>query len=298
LFADHGATEPGGEAAATATTLTTDASTVTVGEPVTLTATVTSPAGTPTGTVTFFDGTTVLGSAALDANGQATLVVQLGGGDHTLTAAFAGGGAFAASTSSALAETVSKADTATTLTADASTVTVGQPVTLTATVTSPAGTPAGTVTFFDGGVPLGTVTLDANGQASLVVQLGPGSHALTASFDGTDDFAASKSADLDETVTPAATTTVLATDADTVTFGQPVTLTVIVTGAPGAGTPAGTVTFFDGATVLGTAQLDDNGQAVLIVNDLTPGEHLLTAAYGGDDSYQASISDPFTLTVT
>jgi hypothetical protein len=288
----------GGEAAATATTLTADASTVTFGQPVTLTATVTSPAGTPTGTVTFFDGGVPLGSAALDANGQATLVVQLGGGDHSLTAAFAGGGAFAASTSSALAETVSKADTTTTLAADATTVTFGQPVTLTATVTSPAGTPAGTVTFFDGDTVLGTVTLDAKGQASLVVELGPGSHALTASFDGTGDFAASKSADLDETVTKADTTAVLATDSNTIVNGQSVTLTVSITGAPGAGTPTGTVTFFDGATVLGTAQLDANGQAVLIVNDLTPGEHSLTASYGGDDSYLASTSDSFTLTVT
>src|SRR5262249_42620642 len=73
-----------------------------------------------------------------------------------------------------------QAATTTTLAAGASTVTFGQPVTLTATVTSAAGTPTGTVTFFDGSTALGTVSLDGKGQASLAVQLGVGSHALTA----------------------------------------------------------------------------------------------------------------------
>jgi hypothetical protein len=58
------------------------------------------------------------------------------------------------------------------------------------------------------------------------------------------------------------------------------------------------VTFFDGTTVLGTAQLDANGQAVLIVNGLTSGQHSLAASYGGDGNDQASTSDPFALTVT
>jgi large repetitive protein len=185
------------------------------------------------------------------------------------------------------------------LAADVNPATVGQPVTLTATVTSAAGAPAGTVTFFDDGAPLGTVALDANGQAGLVVQLGPGTHSLTASFGGTDAFAASTSAALSETVTPAATATALVADPNPVAAGQPVTLTATVTGlAPGDVTPTGAVTFFDGATALGTAPLDASGEAVLIVNALTSGQHSLTASYGGDPNNQASTSDPFALTVT
>ena len=66
------------------------APTAVFGQTVLLTATVTSQAGVPTGTVTFLDGTTVLGTAPVNAAGQATLAVSLGVGNHALTASFAG----------------------------------------------------------------------------------------------------------------------------------------------------------------------------------------------------------------
>ncbi len=65
-----------------------------VGEPFTITATVTSSdssAGTPTGQVTFRDGTTVLGTAALNASGVATLsTALLASGVHQVVAVYAG----------------------------------------------------------------------------------------------------------------------------------------------------------------------------------------------------------------
>jgi hypothetical protein len=79
------------------------------GQLATFTATVT-PAqggGTPTGTVSFSDGSTALGTFQLDASGQArfsTSVLNLG--DHAVTAAYSGDSVFAASTSTALTETV------------------------------------------------------------------------------------------------------------------------------------------------------------------------------------------------
>ena len=56
--------------------------------------------------------------------------------------------------------------TTTTLASSQNPSVVGQSVTFTATVTAASGTPTGTVTFFAGGVSLGTVALDANGRAS------------------------------------------------------------------------------------------------------------------------------------
>src|SRR5262249_35931624 len=53
---------------ATTTTLAADTTTAVFGQPVTLTATVTSSGGRPTGSVTFLDGTTVLGVVAVDPN--------------------------------------------------------------------------------------------------------------------------------------------------------------------------------------------------------------------------------------
>ncbi len=69
-----------------------------LGRPVTVTATVTAtPPGnsSPTGTVTFFDATTPLGSPVPVVNGTAALTVTtLGLGRHTLTARFTGSGDF------------------------------------------------------------------------------------------------------------------------------------------------------------------------------------------------------------
>jgi hypothetical protein len=74
---------------------------------VTFTATVSSPASTPSGSVHFFDGATSLGSAVTLAGGVATLTTSsLTVGNHSITAAYSGDSNFSAVTSSAVAETV------------------------------------------------------------------------------------------------------------------------------------------------------------------------------------------------
>jgi hypothetical protein len=76
-------------------TVTVQSSTITAtaGQPVSFPVTVASTpgTGTPTGSVTYLDGTTVLGTVPLDANGRATLTVaSLSVGRHTITAAYSG----------------------------------------------------------------------------------------------------------------------------------------------------------------------------------------------------------------
>lgn len=71
----------------------------------------------------------------------------------------------------------------------------GQPLTLTATVkirTPGSGTPTGTVTFMDGTKRLGTGTLNASGQATLVTSLvGAATHKITAVYEGDTNFGSS-----------------------------------------------------------------------------------------------------------
>jgi Ca2+-binding RTX toxin-like protein len=196
----------GQAAEATTTTLQTSTATAVFGQTVLLTATVNAQAGTPTGTVSFLDGNTVLGTAPVNAAGQAALTVSLGVGDHALTASFAGAGGFAGSLSAAVAETVNPAATTVALGSSINPAVTGQAVTFTATVAAVApgaGTPTGTVTFFDGNTVLGSAPLDAAGQATLTMSLGLGDHALTASFAGTGGFAGSLSAAMTESVIPA-----------------------------------------------------------------------------------------------
>ncbi len=81
----------------------------TVGQSVTFTATVTAVApgaGTPTGTVTFMDGTTSLGSATLSGGTAMLATTTLGAGTHTITVVYAGDGNFTGSTSPALSQAV------------------------------------------------------------------------------------------------------------------------------------------------------------------------------------------------
>jgi hypothetical protein len=85
------------------------------------------------------------------------------------------------------------AQSTTTLNSDFNPATYGQNINLTATVTIPAGTPTGNVSFFDGATPLGTALLDGTGHASIPANgLTAGTHTLSASYEG--DSAASESA--------------------------------------------------------------------------------------------------------
>ena len=97
--------------AATAVTLVSSASTVGLGDPVTLTATVTAlpPAtGTPGSWITFYDGALQLGTAFPSA-GKATLTVpNLAGGSHAFTGVYSSGANFAASTSASTAVRVTR----------------------------------------------------------------------------------------------------------------------------------------------------------------------------------------------
>jgi len=82
-----------------------------VGSVVTLTATVTAGLGAPTGTVTFKDGPTTIGTAALAAGAASLAMSGLAVGVHPITAEYAGDDAFPGSTSPVLQQTVAAAGT-------------------------------------------------------------------------------------------------------------------------------------------------------------------------------------------
>jgi uncharacterized protein (TIGR03118 family) len=180
------------------------------GQEVTLTAIVTPTdpnAGPPTGTVVFMDGATVLGSADLDASGQAVFTTSaLLPGDHAITAVYTGDADFDPASSVALTQTVTKAQTTTTLTSSDLQAILGESVTLTVQVAALApssATPTGTVTLMEDDTVLGKAQVDANGQAVFVLDSLPvGTHRLTASLLDSDLFASSVSDILEQTITP------------------------------------------------------------------------------------------------
>jgi hypothetical protein len=281
----------------TITSVSSSAPNASTGQSVTFTATVAAVSkavGTPTGTVTFRDGTTTLGTANLNANGTAVFTTStLTRGAHTITASYGGGGVLAAS-SATVAQSV-KTSTTTTVAGNPNPSASGQTVTITATVASAAsggGTPAGSVTFVDQttNTNLGSGTLNASGQASITVSnLSVAAHTIKATYAGNDIFATS-SGTTTQTVKKA-TTTAVAGNPNPSTFGQQVTLTATVQAvASGSGTPTGSVTFVDQTTNtnLGSGTLNASGQASITVSTLTAVAHTIVATYAGDPNFATS----------
>jgi len=193
----------GANLVATTTTLSASpAGGSTYGNTVQLTATVTGSGGTPTGTVTFNDGNSALGSALLNSGGAAILSTSaLSATSHQLTATYSGDTSYSGSTSTALLYPVSKAGTTTNVSSSSPTINQGQSVTFTATVSSnTTGTPTGSVTFLDNGSSIGTAGL-SNGKATLTTStLSAGTHPITAQYNGDSNFIGSTSPGINQTV--------------------------------------------------------------------------------------------------
>ena len=165
--------------------------------------------GSPTGTVTIQDGSTILETVPL-VNGVATVDAVLAGVRiHNITASYSGDTTFLASASTAQVQVTGPA-TMTTLMAPAN-ASSDSAVVLKATATTEGSIPIGNVQFLDSfsGVShiIGEAALDASGIATLTVKLvGLGAHALIARFQGNGNLAASESAAVTITVSDGVST--------------------------------------------------------------------------------------------
>ncbi|HLZ70038.1 MAG TPA: Ig-like domain-containing protein [Dehalococcoidia bacterium] len=286
--------------ASTAVALSTSGSPSLFGQTVTFTATVTPVApgaGTPTGSVSFSDGTTPLGTGTV-ANGVATFTTStLTAGSHPITAVYNGDASFAGSTSSALTQQITSPPAVVSVSSSLSPSVFGQNVTLTATLSPGAGglpTPTGSVTFAEGSTVLAANVPLVNGVATFTTSaLAAGQHTITVTYGG-DASNGAASGSVVQTVAQAGTALALASSANGPSpFGQSVTFTATVTlVAPGAGTPTGSVTFTssDGTPLNGGAPvaLAANGRASVSTTALQIGTATITATYGGDTNFTGS----------
>jgi autotransporter-associated beta strand protein len=94
------------------------------------------------------------------------------------------------------------------------------------------------------------------------------------------------------------TTTSLMSSLNPSIAGQLVTFTATVSPNGGSSTPTGTVTFFDGATPLGTGTLNGSGVATFGTTALSAGPHSITAVYAGDANFAGSSSAALVQNVT
>jgi subtilase family serine protease len=284
---------------------------------ITFTATVISGTGgaIPTGTVFFFDratNTNLNASAVALANGIATVSVSsvfaLGG--NNITAVYSGDATYASVTSAPVNINIQPSSTSLIVTPSTITPAAGALITVSTTltvVTPPIGTvpPTGKVTLNLDGKPTASAALatDSTGATTATFPSisipSAGVHTLQTIYVGDANYKGSTSPAVSITATKGATVTALVATPATLTAGVPETLTVTIAPAnAAAGTTyslTGTVSFYDGTTLLGTAVVNANAASLPSVTLAGGSLHNITAIYSGDTSWAASTSNALAL---
>ncbi len=287
---------------ATVTTLNTDANVLNAGATLHLSASVAlapgaNPDGALTGSVTFLDGSTVLGTVAMNTGGQPILAIStLSVGSHSITASFTGNINYAASNSPAISQTVQQTATQTTLSSASSTTLAGKPASFSVAVTSATAIPTGQVSLRDGSTVLGATTLSAAGTCSFsTTSLARGTHSITVAYAGDSNYSGSISAATQQIVQLAQPAVTLSGPANSVDAGTPANFiaTLSTPGMP----PMGTLTLLNGSTALGTANISGEGSIAFSTSTLGIGNDTITATYSGDANNSAATSTSLTVVV-
>ena len=283
----------------TPTVTLTDPTSKVYGETISFVATVAPPSAAlavPTGTVSFYDAATLLGTATVTASGQASFAPTSAPlvAAHNISAVYApaaGEKNYLTSTSTTKVQVVGQATTTTTLTTASQPSVAGTSVSFTATisVTLPgrATSPRGSVTFYDDGVALsGAVTVTGSTAAYAATLNAVGDHPITAVYSGTTNLTTSTGSLTQKVTQLGATVKATSSSANaTSSYGDAVVFTVKVTSATGP-VPSGMVTITDDTlkTTIGTATLTA-GTTTISTSTLAGGTHTILATYNGDTSY-------------
>ncbi len=287
-----------GNVVATTTTVVASPNPSSYGQSVSLTAIVTpAGSGTATGSVTFTDGTSALGTITLSGGVAMLATSSLNAGSHSIVANYNGDSSFSASNSTALALVVNQAASSLALGSNLNPAVYQQPVTFTATITPRyGGVATGTVTFLNGGTPLGSAGVNGNSAGFTTSTFAVGPQSITATYNGDSNMAGSSSSALAEVVSKATTTSTVVSSANPSAPGKSVSFTVTVSPQFG-GTPTGTVALKKGAATLATLTLS-GGQVSYTTSSFAQGSSQITAVYRGDSNFTGSTSPALIQVVT
>jgi hypothetical protein len=296
------------------------------GSTATVTATVTLPSSSlpPTGTVSAaVQGITgTVASATLTPNpggnsGTGNIVIVAPPpGTYTVQVTCTGNTNFLCQTPVNIAVTTIKGGTNVNVTATPAAPQAGQPVTLTAFVSSAGNGPGpysftGTMTFYDNGKIIGSGAVASNQASAIVALSGNVTHSIVASYSGDTNWALSTSTAQTINPTLLPTTITLASNVSSALAGVNIvfTATVFTTVANTVG-PTGTISFYDtfngsivqlGGTT-GAITLTPNGPnqsiARLTTTGLLPGTHSVYAIYNGDANFAPATALSLSTTVT
>ena len=320
----------------TRTTLSLGQTSFTHGTPVKVSVGVSGNGGTPTGDVALVttaaaQSNTGFSELTLQSGAAASTVNSLPGGRYQVTARYGGDNIFGTSSSTPVAVDVTPEASTVSLTAEyfyygsnaylpiangssypygTYFVFTAQPRGINAPQGALDGVATGTVKFVgsggSGSVDSGALILDRTGSAEWVPTTGfpVGTRSVSVNYSGDASFGASSSSTpvtFEVIKTAPAVNLYLGANFGTTTtigLGTPITLTLIAGITAPAEPPSGTVTFYLGNKVLGTATLGPPpyynpsvAAATLTVSSLPLGTNTVTASYGGDSNYDAGTSN-------
>ncbi len=235
---------------------------------VTFTATLSAGAS---GTVTFMDGTTVMGTGTVASGTASFSTTALSVGTHSITATYSGDANYNGATSAALAQVVNKTATTVTVASSSNPAPSGSSVTFTATV--PAGA-TGTMQFLDGTTVLGTGTVSGGAASFSTTMLSVGTHSITAVYSGDATYNGATSSVLSQLVQtpgPPPTFTVSSTTgAQLIPPGASASYSITVTPMNGA---------FNSVVTLTATNLPPGSSYTFAPTTLTPGSAGATSTF-------------------
>lgn len=280
------------------------------GDVVTLRASVTATTPVTDGSVGFFDGNVFLGTAPVNDQGIATLVTNaILAGIRPATASFAGTPTQAPSTSTVVSVTVDGIPTTLTLDASSLDPTYDQGVVMTATASSSAGTPTGTVVLYWSGssVAIATASLQ-DGKAVFAFPAWPrdkngviAGYAVFSAYAVQDRFAASKSNGVVVNYQAFPTRLTFSSFPNPLPAGKPFNVTIglrrldgQLPTLPTGASLGGIVYVYDRTISIAFQLMSLTGDVIVTLPALAQGQHVLSATYTPwvPSAYAASTSAP------
>jgi len=266
---------------------------------VSLTALVTGNCNIPTGTVTFVDGDTIIGTATLDSAGVARFSTSfLFVGTHPIRATYPGDFNFESSESNTVSQVITgAASTTALLSVTPNPAQALQPVTITALVGSAFGVPSGNVNFTANGRLLGTAPVNPDGTSTLTVStLTEGVYGIAATYTASTQFGPSTSNTVNETVFGIPTTTTLSSSISSAVVGTSITFTATTNSSIAGQVPTGRIDFVGEGGIVGSGPLV-NGSVSIPITSLPVGTHQVHANFVPSGAFSGSSSASLTIVI-
>ena len=244
-------------------------------------------------TVTFYEGSTSLGTVTTSTGGAfSKTITSPSRGSHTYRVEYSGDSTHE-SASASVNVSVNKITSTITLAASTGTITYGQSVTLSGTVSVGSGA---SIKIYNGSTLVDTVTSGSGGAfLKSVSGLNAGSHTFKAVYDGDDTHEGVTSSNVSVTVNKATPTITFASDKSVVTYGDSFTLSGVLSAGSGV-----TIRIIKNQSPFPLAELTTGagGAYSKTIDGLAVGTYNLFATSVADSNYNSVTSSTITVTVT